>query len=88
MGAPNYESSSKLHTKLNSNAVSVQSNLGCGTLGILYLTVSPAVYSTLYVTSFVVTVNPGAAPIIPDLATSPQIADFRYTFQAATALFN
>ena len=33
--------------KLNSNAVSVQSNLGCGTLRLLYLTVSSAVYVTL-----------------------------------------
>ena len=74
--------------KLNLNAVSFQSNLGCGTLGILYLPVSPAVYATLSGIALVVPVNPGASPIIPDGATCPQINDLWYTFQAATALFN
>ena len=74
--------------KLNSNTVSVQSNLGCGTLGLLYLTVSPNVYATLYGTAFVVPVKSGAATVIPNGSTGPQIADFQYTFQAATALFN
>ena len=43
IGVPDYASISEMHMKLNSNAVLVQSNLGCGTLGLLYLTVSPAV---------------------------------------------
>ena len=46
-GAPNYETIAKVHLELNSNAASVQSNLGCGTLGLLQLTVSPAVYATI-----------------------------------------
>ena len=55
---PDYESIADIHLKLNSNAASVQSNLGCGTLGILFLTVSPAVYATLSTTKFVPPVNP------------------------------
>ena len=46
-GTPDYESIADIHLKLNSNVASVQSNLGCGTLGLLFLTVSPAVYVTL-----------------------------------------
>ena len=38
-----YESIADIHLKLNSNAVSVQSNLRCGTLIILFLTVLPSV---------------------------------------------
>ena len=46
VGTPDYESIADIHIKLNSNAVSVQSNLRCGTLGLLFLTVFPAVYVT------------------------------------------
>ena len=74
--------------KLNSKSVLVQSNLSCGMLGVLYLTISPAVYATLSGTAFVVPFKPGAAPVIPDRATGTHIADLRYTFQASTALFN
>ena len=45
--ASNYETIPEANLKLNSNAASVQSNLGCGTLGLLQLTVSPAVYATI-----------------------------------------
>ena len=36
IGTPDYESIADIHLKLNLNAVSVQSNLGCGTLGLLF----------------------------------------------------
>ena len=65
IGTPDYESIADIHLKLNSNAASVQFNLGCGTLGLLFLTVSPAVYDTLSTTKFVPPVNPGPKPIIP-----------------------
>ena len=41
IGAPNYKTIAKVHLKLNSNAAYVQSNLGCGTLGLLQLTAPP-----------------------------------------------
>ena len=65
IGTPDYESIANIHLKLNSNAASVQSNLGFGTLGLLLLTVSPAIYATLSTTTFVPPVNPGPEPSIP-----------------------
>ena len=69
--------------KLNSDAASVHSNLSDGALGLLYLTVSPTVYTTLLATPFFVPAKPGSEPIIPDGSTSPTIADLRYAFQLA-----
>ena len=74
--------------KLNSNAVLVQSNLGCGTLRLLYLTVLPDVYATLSASIFVVPVNPGSEPVIPEHSTGPQISDICYVYHATTTLFN
>ena len=48
IGTLDHESVADIHLKLNPNAASVQSNLGCGTLNLLFLTVSPAVYATLW----------------------------------------
>ena len=36
IGTPDYESIADIHLKLNYNAASVQSNIGCGTLGLLF----------------------------------------------------
>ena len=58
VGTPKYNTIAEVNLKLNSNSASVQSNLGCGTLGLLQLTVSHAIYNTLSVTAFVVPVNP------------------------------
>ena len=88
IGVPKYASISEMHMKLNSNTVSIQLNLGCGTLGLLYLTVLPAVYANLSVSIFVVPVNPGSKIVIPEHSTGPQIADIRYVYHAATTLFN
>ena len=89
IGEPNYEKIAEVHLKLNSNAASVQSNLGCGTLGLLYLTLKPAVYATVAAnnTPFVPPVNPGALAAIPDTSTAAQIASFRYDHKIATDLF-
>ena len=53
IGEPNYESIAALHLQLNANTASVQSHLGNGVLGLLYFTVSPAVYATLLAVPFV-----------------------------------
>ena len=84
---PYYESIADIHLKLNLNAASVQSNLGCGTLGLLFLTVLPAVYATLYTIAFVPPVNPGPEPIIPTGATGAVIANLRYLHTEATKIF-
>ena len=70
--APNYEKIAKVYLKLNSDAASVHPNLRNGIFGLLYQTLSPAIYSTLSATTFVVPVNPGAAPVIPSGSTAPQ----------------
>ena len=87
IGTPDYESIADIHLKLNSNAASVQSNLGCGTLDLLFLTVSPAVYATLSTTKFVPPVNPGPEPSIPTGSTGAVIADLRYHHTEATKIF-
>ena len=87
IGAPDYKSIADIHLKLNSNAASVQSNLGCGTLGLLFLTVLPAVYTTLSTTTFVPLVNPGPKPSIPTVSTCAVIADLRYRHTESTKIF-
>ena len=72
VGSPNYKKITEVNLKLNLDAASVHSNLGNVTLGLLHLTLSPAVYSTLSATTFVVPVNSGAAPVIPTGSTAPQ----------------
>ena len=86
-GAPTYKKIAKVHLKLNSNAASVHSNLGNGTLGLLYLTLSPAIYSILSATTVVVPVNPGTAPVIPTGSTAPQKSDPPYAFTASEKIF-
>ena len=87
IGTPDYESIADIHLKLNSNAASVQFNLGCGTLGLLFLTVSPAVYATLSTTEFVPPVNSGPEPIIPTGSTGAAISDLWYHHTKSTKIF-
>ena len=44
-GKPMHATIHAMHDLLNSNAASVNTNLGCGTLGHLCLTLSPTVYT-------------------------------------------
>ena len=67
--------------------MSVQSNLGCGTLGLLFLTFSPAVYATLSTIVFVPPVNPGSEPNILTGATGAAITDLQYHHAEATKIF-
>ena len=69
VGTPTYNTIAEVNLKLNSNSDSVQSNLGCGTLGLLQLTVSPAVYNTLPSIPFIAPVKPGSVSIIPANST-------------------
>jgi hypothetical protein len=81
VGQPTYEAIKELHMKLNENAVKVHSNLGNGLLGYLGVTVTPAIYNTLSAQPFVIPLSPGTAPVFPDDATGPQIANIRVIFQ-------
>ena len=87
VGEPNYETIAEVHFKLNANSASIQSNFGDGHLGLLFLTVSPAVYNTLSTTAFVPPVNPSATAIITAGATAAATANERWSFTDATALF-
>ncbi len=87
VGEPNYESIAALHQQLNANAASVQSHLGNGVLGLLYLTVSPAVYANLSAVPFLPPVNPGPTPIIPDRSTVPTTTTIRARFIEETDVF-
>ena len=87
VGTPTYNTIAEVYLKLNSKSVSVQSNIGCGTLGLLQLTVSPAVYNTLSSIPLIVPVNPGSVPIIPANSTGAQITELRYAFDTTSALF-
>ena len=84
---PNFETFSELYMKLNSAAVSVQSNLGNGTINLLYLTISTTFYTTLSVTAYIVLVSPSSEPIILDGTTGPAIVDLHYAFQLAKDIF-
>ena len=85
---PTYKTITEVNLKSNSNSASVQSNLGCGTLGLLQLTVSPAVYNNFLSIDFIVPVNPGSVPIIPANSTGAQITELRYSLDTASTLFN
>ena len=87
IGTPDYESIADIQLKLNSNAASVQSNLGCGTLELLFLTVLPANYATLSTTAFVPPVNPGPEPIIPTGSNGAVISDLWYCHTESTKIF-
>ena len=84
---PKYEIIADIHIKINPNAASVQSNIGCGTLGLLFLTVSPAVYATLSTIVFVPPINPEPKPNIPTGSTCASIADLRYHHAEAIKIF-
>ena len=85
---PTYATLHAMHGLLNSNAASVTTNLGCGTLGQLCLTLSPTVYATLSTTRVLRPPNPGATPVIPAGATGPEAASIRYAHDAAALAFN
>ena len=59
---PTYETLATLHLMINTNASSVRSNRGNRQLGLIFLTLAGAVYSTLSSTLFVSLVNPGQNP--------------------------
>ncbi len=74
IGIPTYEAISAVRIKLNSNAASVHSEPGNGALGLLALTVTPAVYHTLTGVTFVPPVNQGQPFVIHLGSTGPQIS--------------
>ena len=77
VGQPSYETIAELQLKLNTNAASIYSHRGNGRLGLLFLTVKPAVYNTQSTVVFYPPTNPGKKPTTPTGSTGLQIADIR-----------
>ena len=86
-GIPTYASIAEINLWLNANAASVQSNLGDGLLGLLYLTVSQAKYNTLSAVPFIVPVNPGAIPVLAQGMTAAQLTALMRQHTTDTAIF-
>ena len=87
IGQPTYSSIHEIHQFLSSNAASIQSNLGCGTLGLIYLTLSPTVYATLSANLFVPPPNPGATATIPSTTTASQTSSVRRAHDESQEVF-
>ena len=87
IGQPTYSSIHEIHQYLSSNAASIQSNLGCGTLGLIYLTLSPTVYATLLDTLFVPPPNPGATAKIHSTTTASQTSSIRRAHDESQEIF-
>ena len=77
-----------MHQLLNLNAVSINTNLGCGTLGNLCLTLSPTAYTNLSEKQVVPPPNPGATPVILEGTTTPNAASICCAHNAAMLGFN
>ena len=80
-GQPSYETIKPLHQKIHENSAFVVTHIGNGRIGLLYLTVTPTVFTTLCEVAFVPPVNPSPSPEI--LAGANQ-----FQIQAATSLYN
>ena len=85
---PAFEIRKELKLFLSTIAASVASHLGNGTLGLLWLTVSNAVYNTLSLAPFDPPINPGPIPIIPEDATQFQISAITTTHTRKSKLFH
>ena len=66
-----------LHQKLKANAAAVKSTLGCGSHGLLNLTILSDTYQTVTGYTFVAPANPGGLPIIAPAETQAQSAKQR-----------
>ena len=75
VGQPSYETIVELQLKLNTKAASIYSHLCNGRLGLLLLTVKPAVYNTQSTVTFDPPTNPGQNSTIPTGSTGLQIVD-------------
>ena len=84
---PTYSSIHEIYQFISWNAVSIQYNLGCGTLGLIYLTLSTTVYATLSDTLFFPPTNPGATATISSTATASQTSSIRRAHNESQEVF-
>ena len=87
VGKPTHETLAEVHFKLNTDAVYVHLHLGNGQLGILFLTIAPAIYSPQSNIVFVPPANPIPSPVISQDLTAAQIADTCRKYDVDSALY-
>jgi len=87
-GPPSFATIKEMNMMLNANAASVHSNLGDGTLGYLYLTVTDEVYNTLSDVPFMEPANPGMLPDIPRNTSTRQATNLQRAFNENRRRFN
>ena len=87
-GEPTYATIHAMHELLNFNVAYVNTNLGCGSLRHLCITLSLTFYATLLVTQAVPPPNPGATLVVPVGTTRPEAVSIRYAHDAATLTCN
>ena len=84
---PTFATLHAMHKLLESNAASVNTNLGCGNIGYLCLNLSPTIYVTLSIKRVVPPPSPRATPVIPADTTGTKAASIRYAHDTATLAF-
>ena len=87
IGQPTYSFIHEIHQFLSSNAASIQSNLGYGTMGLIYLTLPLTVYATLSTILLGPPPNPAATATIPSNATALQTSSICQAHNEALEIF-
>ena len=87
VGMPDYDSVKVMNDELTGNAFSIQTNLGCGTVGYSRLTLTPAVFATISATAFIAPPNPGIQALIPANSTAIQITAINRAFDTAQSVY-
>ena len=84
---PDYDSVKEMNDELTGNAFTIQTNLGCGTVGYSRLTLTPAVFANISITAFVAPPNPGVQALIPVNSTAIQITAINRAFDTAQSVY-
>ena len=87
-GTPGYDPIKTINNELTANAYSVQTNLGCGTVGYARLTLTPGVYATISIAAWIPPLNPGLQPVIPVGSTGIQISALNRAFDTASEVYS
>ena len=84
---PSYKILAEVHFQLNTNAASMHFHFGNGRLGLLYLTVTPAMYNMKSAMTFVLPENLGSEPTELEGSTGLKIVYIKQTYRHKSMLF-
>ena len=87
-GTPSYDTIKTVNNELIANVYSIQTNLGCGTVGYARLTLTPGVYATISIAAWIHPLNPGLQPIIHVGSTGIQISALNRAFDKASEVYS